>query len=137
MLAHRRAHRAMGRQLLLLCLAAAAQPHLATCGGGHVPRFLSMFNPDFNASGQVCSPADLLRLLRLSIASLCDAVYPSVPLSGVSLCLSPGQHAFANLGMSSSLEALVDAHGRYGMQGFLSIQVCVPLSVCPSVCPSV
>jgi hypothetical protein len=33
-----------------------------------------------------------------------------------------GQHAFANLGMSGSLDALVDAHTRYGMQGFLSIQ---------------
>ena len=50
---------------------------------GHVPRYLSMFNPDFNASAQ---------------------------------------HGFANVGMSGDLDALVDAHAKYGMQGFLSIQ---------------
>ena len=49
----------------------------------HVPQYLSMFNPDFNASAQ---------------------------------------HGFANLGMSGDLDALVDAHEKYGMQGFLSIQ---------------
>ena len=49
----------------------------------HVPQWLSMFNPDFDAAGQ---------------------------------------HSFANLGCSGSIEALVSANAKYGMRGFLSIQ---------------
>ena len=33
-----------------------------------------------------------------------------------------GQHSFANLGMSGSLDALVEAYEQYGMRGFLSVQ---------------
>lgn len=57
----------------------------ATHGGGtpsHV-KWLSMFNPDFDAAAQ---------------------------------------HSFANLGMSGNLNDLLDAHGKYGMAGFLSVQ---------------
>jgi hypothetical protein len=63
--------------------AAAPKSNTTTISRLHVPQYLSMFNPDFNASAQ---------------------------------------HGFANLGMSGDVNALVDAHEKYGMQGFLSIQ---------------
>ena len=88
-----------GMRRLLLCLMAvlprgsdrgrlSASAAIVSLGDksdrhGHIPRYLSMFNPDF------------------------DAV---------------GQHSFANLGMSESLQALVEAHEQYGMKGFLSVQ---------------